>query len=525
LHCDLKPANVLLDNDWKVRLADFGQSRLSYEQVPALGTLFYMAPEQADLKATPDARWDVYALGALLYHLLTGNPPHRTPHLEGRLRDASDLATRLDLYRQAIATAPRLVAHRRVRGVDRALAEIVDRCLEPDAARRYANAQAVLDALDRRAAQRARRPMIALGLVAPLLLLIGTVGQGVIGWRAAVQQSESTLVRAVQAGNEYAAQGVANTVLLRLHKLSHAVQSTSENVELIKMLRQSDATGLHNFIEAVRVQHNQPSNGIMAPGEESPFESWAILDASGMMLARAPAKPGVLGRNFGYRDYYKGLFRELSRPDRDFTYVSRVFRSAADDRYRFGISSLVRDGDEVVGIVLATIPTGSTLGSLRLQGEQRTAVLVGRRDTNRPSGGDDPDKNLVLIHPAYPERGAEAVEVLLPDHNTENDYHDPLLPGRWLAGSAPVGTTDFAVIVQQRYGEAIRPVKTLASTLAWRGWTALCFGVILLGAMWYSVQRAINRSQSAKPINGNSTLPLGKLPGTELVGVAGVRTQ
>ena len=47
-----KPANVLLDHDWKVRLADFGQSRLSHEQLPALGTLFYMAPEQADLKAT-----------------------------------------------------------------------------------------------------------------------------------------------------------------------------------------------------------------------------------------------------------------------------------------------------------------------------------------------------------------------------------------------------------------------------------------------------------------------------------------
>src|SRR5689334_4635640 len=51
LHCDLKPANVLLDQDWKPRLADFGQSRLSHEQTPALGTLFYMAPEQADLSA------------------------------------------------------------------------------------------------------------------------------------------------------------------------------------------------------------------------------------------------------------------------------------------------------------------------------------------------------------------------------------------------------------------------------------------------------------------------------------------
>jgi serine/threonine protein kinase len=495
LHCDLKPANVLLDNDWKVRLADFGQSRLSYEQLPALGTLFYMAPEQADLTATPDARWDVYALGALLYHLLTGSPPHRTAPLEDRLRGAPDLNVRLQDYRQAIATAPPLTAQRQVRGVDRALAEIVNRSLEPDPARRYPNAQAVLDALDRRSAQRARRPMIALGLVAPLLLLIGTIGQGVIGWRAAVQQSESTLVDAVQAGNVFAAQGVANSVLLRLNKLSRVVQTASENSELVEMLRRSDSTGLHNFIESVRVQSNQPNNGIIAQGETSPFESWAIMDGTGTMLARAPAAPELLGQHFEYRDYYKGLFRGLTRPDRDFTHVSRLFKSKADERYRFGISALVRDGDEVVGIVLATIPTGSTLGSVRLQDAQRTAVLVGRWDTNLPDGSNDSDRNLVLIHPAYPERGANAVEVELPAGNADDNYRDPLIPGRCLAGFAPVGSTDFVVIVEQRFDDAIAPVQTLAGTLAWRGWTALCFGVILLGAMWYWVQKAMNRSE------------------------------
>ena len=99
LHCDLKPANVLLDQDARPRLADFGQSRLSHERTPALGTLFYMAPEQAHEKAVPDARWDVYALGALLYTMLTGAPPHRTAKTVEEMETASSQHERLQRYR------------------------------------------------------------------------------------------------------------------------------------------------------------------------------------------------------------------------------------------------------------------------------------------------------------------------------------------------------------------------------------------------------------------------------------------
>ncbi|MCA9056162.1 MAG: serine/threonine protein kinase, partial [Planctomycetaceae bacterium] len=138
LHCDLKPANVLLDANMEPRLCDFGQSRLSNEQNPALGTLFYMAPEQADLSAVPDACWDVYALGALLYHLLVGRPPFRTPASEETLRNVERLDDRLAAYRRLVTTGPRPREHWNVYGVDRQLAEIIDRCLRVDPNRRYA---------------------------------------------------------------------------------------------------------------------------------------------------------------------------------------------------------------------------------------------------------------------------------------------------------------------------------------------------------------------------------------------------
>ena len=171
LHCDLKPANILLDEDGKPRVADFGQSRLSNDRSAALGTLYYMAPEQADLSASPDARWDVYALGAILYRMLTGSPPYRDQALTEKIESSAKIGDRLTAYRTALAKSDPPTDHRQVPGVDRELADIVSRCVAVSPSERYPSIQSVLLALRQRASRRERKPILLLGILGPLLLM------------------------------------------------------------------------------------------------------------------------------------------------------------------------------------------------------------------------------------------------------------------------------------------------------------------------------------------------------------------
>ena len=82
IHRDLKPGNILLDEEGRAYLSDFGLAKLLAgntslsSQRHALGTPQYMSPEQITGDKKPDRRTDVYALGAVLYHMLAGQPPY-----------------------------------------------------------------------------------------------------------------------------------------------------------------------------------------------------------------------------------------------------------------------------------------------------------------------------------------------------------------------------------------------------------------------------------------------------------------
>jgi len=369
IHRDLKPGNILVDEAGQPRVLDFGVARVVDADLQAtlrtdvgqlVGTLPYMSPEQvASDPGEIDARSDVYALGVVLYQLLTGRLPH-------------------EIHRGSIPQGVRAIVEddpTPMSSIDRSLRgdleTIVGRALEKERDRRYVSAAELAADLRRylahepilahapstlyQLAKFTRRNRVLVGGVAAVILVLaaGLVASLTQAWRAtqAERLAGARLVLAEQRQKEAeAARGAEAAQRQRAEENGERATSAAEEAK--REAQRAEEEGARARLAAIAAREEsekaQSVNGFLqdmlaaanpsgATAEDSlrgrNITVAEVLDQAGNRLDRGAlaSQPHVEAEA---RRTLGSTYRELGANARAETHLSRALALASDDAER-----------------------------------------------------------------------------------------------------------------------------------------------------------------------------------------------
>jgi serine/threonine protein kinase len=228
-HRDLKPSNVLLSPDGRPLLMDFNLSATPQAlQVSIGGTLAYMAPEQirasrdADPDVPLDGRVDLFALGVLLYELLTGQRPF------GEAPAGMTGSQLVDWTLERLERQERVPLRRLNPEVSRRVARLIERCLAFDPADRPASAAEMAAALRGYFKPSARHYRWAIRHAAALTSVAGVLLLSTAATAWGLAQREPVAVRACRQAEAALAEGDAATAVEHFSQALEADPSRAE---------------------------------------------------------------------------------------------------------------------------------------------------------------------------------------------------------------------------------------------------------------------------------------------------------